>query len=181
MCIWLKFRITNLVVLPSYSLSFNFATRAVNTSHWFSTICETLLGVSNRFSIAKKEKKIKKNKKEIMLMFGVFWEQIMFEAFHVFPELIQANFAPCSCCSCQWDKTVSQICGHQQTCCLSTRLYMSVEPWWNDVGKENWRTQRKTCLCPSHIPHRLTQAQTWAFTVRGWWLTAWAMAPLLHT
>jgi hypothetical protein len=72
----------------------------------------------------------------------------------------------CCCCYCshQWGKT-SLNCGHKQVCCSFPTLYMSMEPWRNDIYRVNWRTQRKT----------------WSSMVRGLWLTAWAIAqPASH-
>jgi hypothetical protein len=51
---------------------------------------------------------------------------------------------------------------------------------WNDMerGKTEEFRQKPVPvpLCPLQIPHWLTRAQTRSSIVRGWWLTAWAMA-----
>jgi len=44
---------------------------------------------------------------------------------------------------------------------------------------ENWYTQKKPVplpLCPPQIPHGMAWDHTRALIVRGWQLTAWAMA-----
>ena len=45
-----------------------------------------------------------------------------------------------------------------------------------------WRAPVPVPLCPPQISHALTRDRTRASAVRGWWLTAWAMAgPMIHT
>jgi hypothetical protein len=36
-------------------------------------------------------------------------------------------------------------CGHKRSYYSSPDEYMSIEPWWNDIDRGNWRTRRKTC------------------------------------
>lgn len=51
----------------------------------------------------------------------------------------------CLCCSCRWGAVMSLNCGLQPAFPSSSRRYVSVEPQWNDSGRENRRAMRETC------------------------------------
>jgi hypothetical protein len=51
----------------------------------------------------------------------------------------------------------------------------TVEWHWQGKTKELRAKHIPVPLCPPQIPHGLTQVQTWTSTVRGQWLTTWAM------
>jgi hypothetical protein len=58
---------------------------------------------------------------------------------------------------------------------ISVRRAM-VEWYWQGKSDELGEMPVPATLCPPQIPDGLTWAQTLASTVRGWQLTAWAMA-----
>jgi hypothetical protein len=85
-----------------------------------------------------------------------------------------------SCCSCRWGETMSLNCSHQRTYCSSPGdtwgLKLKVEWYWHGKTEELGENPVPVPLCPTQIPHGLTQARTRYCAVRGWRLTAWAMA-----
>jgi len=52
---------------------------------------------------------------------------------------------------------------------------MSIEYWWNDVGREKNRSTRSK-LVPASLCASQINELTWLSAVRGHWLASWRMA-----